>query len=545
VLYLAEVKKQTRGFISGYKTELKLLACQHNDQTWSAVPGEEVVVTEAVNQLGEGALLVVQLGNNRQIQQAPELAGPELVRQLQKLSRLSEKFKDQQAEIEQWKQSLTYQSQELSRREMEMEARLEQLQQLEGELGQLEQRRRQLEEAWDNLHKEQQRLSESSQEEINPFLGAIDSQQMSQIQGLIAHLGAGGGGTEQLGQQLAVVLKAVRNQQAQLDRCWEEFTGQKDLLEQQQRELDQRDSDLKNRQQDLHSARTSLEEAMTQLQVQKQVLANKQELSRQLDLELQMVEALQNTVTRIRIEAGDAHFDHKIDLDALETMPLAELQVTVNDLQSDLDKLVRFVNDQEEELSLVFQAVQSLSRKLETANDYDRFNIEQELAEEQERKAMLDQTLVGQRRNLRERQAILMQHLRILRRRQGIVEQDDSSPRINLDPLLTQLEEWQGNRHTERQQRDTEIEHLQQSLQQLQFTIEQQNSEQMRKEKEWQADRETWQNAKLSFHRLQSRLSLYEEILQPLQDSLTDISQHLEELEQWFNSLHELQRQIA
>ena len=43
VLYLAEVKKQTKGFISGYKIELKLLACQHKDQTWSAITGDDTI----------------------------------------------------------------------------------------------------------------------------------------------------------------------------------------------------------------------------------------------------------------------------------------------------------------------------------------------------------------------------------------------------------------------------------------------------------------------------------------------------------------------
>ena len=116
MLYLAEVKKQTRGFMSGSRTEIKLLACQHNDQTWSPVPGEEVIALDEFDQMGEGSLLMVNLGNNRQIQGEPQTAAPELVRQLQKLSRLSEKLKTQQEEIEQWKQSLTYQSQELARR---------------------------------------------------------------------------------------------------------------------------------------------------------------------------------------------------------------------------------------------------------------------------------------------------------------------------------------------------------------------------------------------------------------------------------------------
>ncbi|MFM7439468.1 MAG: pilus motility taxis protein HmpF, partial [Snowella sp.] len=123
MLYLAEVKKQTRTFLGSLRTDLRLLACQHSDQTWSAIPNEEVLTTEELDITGEGTLWVLQLTNNRQFQGKPDLAAPELVRQLQKLSRLSEKFKEQQVEIEQWKESLTYQSQELARREAEIDAR--------------------------------------------------------------------------------------------------------------------------------------------------------------------------------------------------------------------------------------------------------------------------------------------------------------------------------------------------------------------------------------------------------------------------------------
>ena len=127
MLYLAEVKKQTRGFIGGYKTELKLLACQHKDQTWSSIAGEDIFTYDETNSLGEGALLLVNLGNNRQLQGNPELAGAEMVRQLQKISRLMERSKKDQEKIEQWKQSLTYQSEILNRQKMEMEARIEQI----------------------------------------------------------------------------------------------------------------------------------------------------------------------------------------------------------------------------------------------------------------------------------------------------------------------------------------------------------------------------------------------------------------------------------
>jgi hypothetical protein len=55
VQYLAEVKKQSKGFIGGTETKLKLLAFQRNDQSWCAVPGEETLNCEAANNFGEGA----------------------------------------------------------------------------------------------------------------------------------------------------------------------------------------------------------------------------------------------------------------------------------------------------------------------------------------------------------------------------------------------------------------------------------------------------------------------------------------------------------
>ncbi|MFN4849051.1 pilus motility taxis protein HmpF, partial [Microcystis sp.] len=124
MLYLAEVKKQTKGFIGGYKTELKLLACQHKDQTWSAIAGNDILTYDETNSIGEGALLLVNLSDNRQLQGNPELAGAEMVRQLQKISRLMERNKEDQEKIDQWKQSLTYQSEILNRQKMEMEARI-------------------------------------------------------------------------------------------------------------------------------------------------------------------------------------------------------------------------------------------------------------------------------------------------------------------------------------------------------------------------------------------------------------------------------------
>jgi hypothetical protein len=60
--------------------------------------GEDILTCDETDSLGEGALLLVNLSNNRQLQGNPELAGAEMVRQLQKISRLMERSKKDQRE---------------------------------------------------------------------------------------------------------------------------------------------------------------------------------------------------------------------------------------------------------------------------------------------------------------------------------------------------------------------------------------------------------------------------------------------------------------
>ncbi|MEA5508694.1 pilus motility taxis protein HmpF [Crocosphaera sp. UHCC 0190] len=533
MLYLAEVKKQTRGFIGSSRTELKLLACQHNDQTWSSVPGEEIIAIEELDLVGEGALLMLNLGNNRQIQGEPERAGPELVRQLQKLSRLSEKLKEQQEEIEQWKQSLTYQSQELTRREMEMETRLEQLEEVEKELSQIESRRQEAESAWDRVQETQEQLQDFQRR----FGAVLDlpRQEAEKIQQLISRLADSSYGVESLNQPLTAALTAIESQQEILSRFWQQLDSLKVQFQQKQQQVQQQGDLLRSRFQALEETRASLEGAKIQWQVQQNILSNKQERLNKINWDLQTTQALQDTLERLASGAGDVFSESKVDVVALEDMPLGQLETIVNNLQADLDKLVRFVNDQEEELTFQCQTVQELQDKLAQASDFERIDFEPEFAEELERKQFLDETLVGQRRNLKERQEVLLQHLRVLRRRQGVMDFNGGSTTINLEPVFTQLEELANNTEQERQTLETEIEHLQNSVQQIQDMIKQLDTEQAQKTQKLHMEEANWQQAQTQVAQLQTRLSLYEEALQPLQNQLDETRHQLGILEQWLN----------
>jgi chromosome segregation ATPase len=533
VLYLAEVKKQTRGFIGGFRTEIKLLACQHNDQTWSPVPSEEVFTLEELEQVGEGTLLMINLGNNRSLQGKAEPAAPELVRQLQKLSRLSEKLKRQQEETEQWKQSLTYQSQELSRREMEMESRLEQLEEVEKELSQIERRRKEADSAWERVEQTQQQLQDF-QRRFGAML-ELPGQEAERIQQLVRRIAESSVGLESLEKPFEAAVIALEGQQEILNGFWQQLDSLKAQVQRQKREVQQQGEILQNRFQALEETQTSLGEAKIQWEVQQNILSNKQELLRKITVNLQTIQDLQQSLEQLVSGSGSLSSDGKVDLVSLENMPLGELEVKVNSLQGDLDKLVRFVNDQEEELTLQCQAVQELQHKLGKASDFERIELENELAEEQERKEFLDETLVGQRRNLKERQEVLLKYLRVLRRRQGVMDFDGNASTINLDPMLVQLEEWENNTNQEREKLETEIEHLSDGVRQIQEMIKQLDREQTQKTKQLEGERENWQQAQIQVAQLQTRLDVYEQGLKPLQRQLDETKHQLGILGQWLN----------
>ena len=124
MLYLAAVEKG-----SFRKTTIQLLAKQISDRSWVAV-NDEVLPIEDSAKFNSGMLILAEINANRQVVKLRE-ASREIVGTLQAFSRILEKSQGQEEEIEQWKQSLTFQSQELNRREVELETREEQLQQLD------------------------------------------------------------------------------------------------------------------------------------------------------------------------------------------------------------------------------------------------------------------------------------------------------------------------------------------------------------------------------------------------------------------------------
>jgi hypothetical protein len=96
MLYLAEVQKPKSGFNIGGRTkaELKLLAYQRSEQSWSAIPGEEsITAPDDASNYSPGVLVLIDMNANRQIQSPLREAGKNLVGILQNLSRQIDKYK--------------------------------------------------------------------------------------------------------------------------------------------------------------------------------------------------------------------------------------------------------------------------------------------------------------------------------------------------------------------------------------------------------------------------------------------------------------------
>ncbi|WP_392481520.1 pilus motility taxis protein HmpF [Nostoc sp. C110] len=547
MLYLAEVQKQKGGLLSGSgKTELKLLACQRTDQNWSTV-SEEVIAAEDASKLNDGALVLVELNPNRQVQRIQE-AGRPLVNILQNFSRQLEKFKLKEDEIDQWKQSLTFQAQELNRREMDMEVRSEQLQNMEEELQQLEQQKQEvdtsrqeieqlktevernrleLEGAWEHLRGEQRRLEERQADFKQGTV--LDEEQSRVMSELLDRLSSRVPPTETVREHLHLAFEFVEKQQATLNPHWQKLEEQKTAIAQQQEEVERLSQTFSDRQNALQEAQNTLVQQTAQLQINTADLTSKQEYARIIKEQLRNAEELYQQIHSIAATSSDVVLGQQANVEALDKMPLEELQKIVQDLQHKLEIDATFVHDQEQELEYKQEAIEELQNKLSQASDQDHINLELELTDEKDLYQMLNSSLVGQRRNMLQHQKFLKQHQAVLLRRQGhtVVEEEEGN-KVNLEPVLLQIE-------TQRQQYSQEIQKLEREIDQIcsgvelnQGMIDNQTHDLDEKRQELKAIEENLLSLRRTTAECCGRVNLYQEALQPIQDSLDGLRQKLQ-----------------
>jgi chromosome segregation ATPase len=555
VLYLAEVQK-SKGVFGG-KAQLKLLACQRGEQNWNAVNKNPIPAEEA-NGFNSGALVLVELDSNERIKKPPQEAGRGLVSILQNFSRLHEKYKNQEEEIEQWKQSLTFQSQELNRREAEMEARREELEQMQQEVEQLEARRQEIESAQqeaqqlqeeaqrrqkeldetaEQLEAEKQQLQQQQQQVQQA--STLNTEQTQRIQELLNQISGAVAPTDTVREATNEALNGVDSQQSLLDGYWQDLENQQQEAEQEQAEVDRLQGEIDKKIEELRQSQDSLENARGALRVQRETLQSKQEYAQSAANQLRNQEELYQQIFQLVEATDEVNISERVDMAALENMSLEEIQGKVQQLQQELERMSRFVNDQEEELNLERDTISQLQQQLEQASGDERDRLETELADEQDHYQMLNETLVGQRRNLRERQEILAQHQEVLWRRLGNPDMKPVEKKIDLGPILRRLDEQRQEQEQESQNLEKEVENMRSGIQQAEDAIAHQEQEHQELQDELDRMRQQWHEKSIAVAQIWGRVHLYREILQPVQDALNQLRSQLESAIRALNQVQE------
>lgn len=545
MLYLAETQKKS-GFIGSGKAEFKLLACQRAEHDWSAVPGDEVIPAPDDATYGADTLVMIELNSNRQVQRHQE-AGRTLVSILQNFSSLSKKSKAQGDEIEQWKESLTYQSQALNRREMEIESRQEQIEQAESDLEKVEAQRKEVEEQKNEVEKLQEELTRKNAElegawahlngELQRFeerqaeaKGGLSDEQTHELRTAVAQLGEATITAEVASQELTNAFELVAQYQAKLTENQQILDQKRTEVSAGQEAWNAQVADCEQTKQSLMEAETLLCTTQGNLQQQQALLVAKQEQNQLLTDQLKNQTDLHQQLYELLNAADKVKLSKKVDVTALEAMSEGELQELVSTLEQDLDKMSRFVNDQEEELRLQQEDIDALQAKMETVSEYDRLQLETEIAEEKDRHVMLNRTLVGQRRNLLEREEVLTQHRAVLLRRQGLAAEGTGAGAAELEPILDEIDKLRAKLGSQIQQVEADSAQIQTEIDTLKQTRQQQQ-ESVDAYKQAVGDSEAaCTNKKQTIYEVQGQVALYESILPEISKQLEDFQQKLEAL---------------
>ena len=545
MLYLAEIQKQRGGLLGGGgKSELKLLASQRSDKNWSSVPDETIVADEA-SKFNDGALVLVDLSPNRQVQRIQE-AGRPLVNILQNLSRQVERFKLKEEEIDQWKQSLNLQVQELNRREMEMESLWEQVQKLENDSknverqqqsintsrteterlqAELERNRQELEGAWEHLRVEQRSLQETmSKVQKSQF---VDEELKSVLDSLIDRLSAPILSIGEVRKCLNYAFEFTNQQQNNLNIHWQKLEVQRHSANQQEKEGEELVQILFSNKQQLQQAQDYLAQQLTQMQLKTAVVNSKRELATILKWHLGSEEELSQKLRILVVNTDVKVSKPEIDVTALEQMPMKELERMIQDWQDKLERDSGFVQEQEQELKYKQELIEEIQQKIVHSSEEEKVNLELELADEQDLYQMLNKSLVGQRCNLIGQQKTLQQNQVVLWQRQGILLDTKGEP-SDFESIISELE-------TQKQQKSAEIEGLEIYIAQTltametdQELINHETQEVEEKRRKVNSLEEQFLNLRMASAEYMGRVSLYQEALQPIQDALDRLREQLD-----------------
>lgn len=313
----------------------------------------------------------------------------------------------------------------------------------------------------------------------------------------------------QLQQTLQQALTTLKQQQAYLDQHCppaQQHDAQPQAMEQQAKQL-ARDWQV------WHQTQYALEQDRAELRLQASTLSLSIEQAEFLRRQIQTQANLYEQISLLAAASGDDSVESSSNDLALAQMPIETLSSTITQLQQDLDQMSDLVQDQEAELALVQKTILALEAQPES----DSIALPEELAFERQRYQLLDETLGGQRRSLRERAATLQHHQAMLQ----LHHQGQSNPLLE---LLQHVAAQQQQQILARQTIIKKIDRTRAEIEQQQASLEQQSQAQAAKraqleQREQDLDR---QRSEALWGQANARQDL-----QPLQADLEELHQYL------------------
>ncbi len=548
MLYLAEFNKP----IGFGRPSLVLLAKQQPQDNWQPVNEEPIQLDNRVDvsRLRDGCLVLAEIGGNRSVQRINE-AAKQLVTYLQNFSRLQDKARSQEEEIETWKQSLTFQSQELNRREMEIESQEEELQRLYEKYQGVEEEKRSLEakreeitsleshiaeqqrlvgEQREALAHQQEELQQRLQEAQGSRLGEVEAAQLHTLLGQLQQDLQSGIDPQPY---LTPVQEELQQRQQALEQSLAHVGQDRQQVEQQQAELDQALQAWQRRRGEWFQARSTLENLRAEVRSQEISCQIRQDQLQRLSAQLQLQDQIHQKAFGL---VGEYDFITATGMESKgqshePEMSIEELQESVNHLRREYEQRSGQVNQQLAELDQNRQTLDELKEKLASASPDDQFDIEMDIDYYQSACSALEETILPQQENLqREYEELVRQEARLKARLGDDTEEVSLLPTVDIGPLLSQLDDQKQLQQDEKQRLEAQVQQMLDSLRPQQETLNQQQKD---IDQRWEQLEQEEQDLRARIRDLAAQtraLDIRQELLTQEQSYLESLGGHLDQL---------------
>ena len=528
--YLAELQKSQAAFGLGGNSSVRLLARNTGENVWQPISNEQILSVQDSSQakdFKDGQMVIAEITGSNQVQSIQD-ASKKIVNILQAFSRSQDKYKSAEEEVEQWKQSLNFQSQELHRREQELE-------QKELELEHLDTRRQEIEELETKFAQERSEIEElrtnieSERGQFEAKAAALTVEQAEHIKALISQLSTNVTNPDVLKNRIHSAIDLLNKRQEILTEFWQKLDGLKYEADKQRGILNKSSEDLIARKNQWQQTQSVLAEAQAELKAQRGILKlqeNNMAMSRvQLEAQIELYEQTSNAIESFGGPGSMEMLSHEEE-NRLQSMSIEDLESTIKVLQSDFDKLANYVSAQEDELAGLEGEIADFQSQVETADQFSRIELEsnKEFAEEQYK--LLEESVSGMRRSMQERLSVLNQQRAVLDRRKGI--QVEVSPVQSLLPLLSQIEAQKNRQAQELRKMESQIEAVRNYTQQQQEMLSKQTQEHQQQEQTIRtAESQQLERIRIVAD-LSGQISAQEQLLRPVQDIFDTLRPQLE-----------------